>query len=258
MTTLAEDWAIKAWERAAAHAGAPTDLTADQIDLFHYLVDKHVDLIPQPYKITPRDAFQNADLEVGDATREQMSTAVASGYAHYFRRWTKTVPPIFTSARVERLSPVEQHQQEVAGFVASDAMTMFLAGPVGTGKSYAAWAVGHLAVARDPRALVLGWSTPRLLVEMRPGGNDTAFDRACTADLLILDDIAAAKPTDWSAEQLYSIAEARTASGKRTVITTNASYDDLCQTWGEPMMDRWRHKSVTAVFRGKSRRQPLW
>lgn len=165
--------------------------------------------------------------------------------------WAASVPPLWYAADLDRLSDTQQ-PEKIRGYLTGDLRNLILAGPVGTGKSFAAWAIAHQAVTHGMRPK--GWSTPRLLLDMRPDGDRTAFDRACMADLLILDDLGAARPTDWATEQIYSIAEARTNHQLRTVITTNSSWDELVAIWGAPTMDRFRDRATSVALRGDSRR----
>lgn len=240
------------WEQVLSAAGAESDLTPAEEELFTYMVEQRIARVPDEYTI--RGWYGEPDRP---ATPEEIPGVIGGWFAHYYRSWVKATPPIFRSARIESLASDRQHRALVDEFVRGAGQTLFLAGPVGTGKSYAAWAVAHVEKAMFPRSSVKAWSVPRLLVDMRPDGNERAFDLACEADFLLLDDLAAAKPTDWAVEQIYSIAEARSSAERRTVLTTNATYGDLCAMWGEPTMDRLKHKSVTAVFKGDSLRKSL-
>ncbi len=170
------------------------------------------------------------------------------------QRWVGYVPPVFRSADLAKLGP-EQHGDALRGYLTGTTRNLMLAGPIGTGKSFAAWAVANEAAARGwrPRA----WSTPRLLLDMRPEGDPQAFTNACLADLLILDDLGAARPTDWATEQIYSIAEERCNQQLRTIVTTNSTFDQLTAIWGAPTMDRLRHAGTSLVFKGDSRRGPV-
>ena len=192
-----------------------------------------------------------------EATRQDMIRAdIDAIFRVGIESWAKRTPLGLRGAALDNLDPETQCRDEILRFLDSDALTLFLAGPIGTGKSYAAWALAHEVYGRW--VTVDAWSWPRLLLDMRPGADGAAFDRACGVEFLLLDDIGAAKCTDWATEQMYSIAEARNANGLRTVLTTNSSYDQLVGMWGEPAMDRWRDRSVTAVFKGESRRGPAW
>jgi DNA replication protein DnaC len=159
--------------------------------------------------------------------------------------------PLFWSADIQTLGdgPAGDKVREYAN---GRARNLMLAGPVGTGKSHAAWAVAHHYVARELD--VMFRSVPRLLLDMRPDGDETAFPRACTADVLILDDIGAARATEWASEQMYCIVEERCSYQRRTIVTTNSTYEQLAAIWGGPIMDRLRDKAIAVEMTGKSRR----
>lgn len=165
--------------------------------------------------------------------------------------WMKRVPPLYQSANLDTLTP-EQHPDQLRAYLDSTVRNLMLAGPVGTGKTYAAWALAHEAVAQGYRASA--WSVPRLMVDMRPDGHASTFRHACEIPLLILDDLGAARPTDWAVEQMFSIADERTSYQRRTILTTNATYDGLVAFWGQPTMDRFRDNATHVVMAGPSRR----
>jgi len=100
-------------------------------------------------------------------------------------------------------------------------------GDVGTGKTSLAMLVAHAADAAGHSVAV--YSVPHLLSEIRSTyDRDTGdsylelFNRLCTVDLLVLDDLGAEKTTEWVLEQLYSIVNERWQSAGSVVVTTNA------------------------------------
>ena len=52
------------------------------------------------------------------------------------------------------------------------------------------------------------------------------FQRLCTVDLLVLDDLGAEKQTEWVLEQLYSIVNERWQDRRSIVVTTNVPEPD--------------------------------
>jgi DNA replication protein DnaC len=100
-------------------------------------------------------------------------------------------------------------------------------GDVGTGKTSLAMLVAQAADAAGRSVAV--YSVPHLLAEIRStydrdssGSYLDLFDRLCTVDLLVLDDLGAEKTTEWVLEQLYSIVNERWQSSGSVVVTTNA------------------------------------
>jgi DNA replication protein DnaC len=137
---------------------------------------------------------------------------------------------------------------------------LFLAGPAGTGKTHAATAVAFRYLA-ERGGQVAWWSVPSLLDALRPGqaGDvETTWQRVRAADLLVLDDLAHTRPTEWAVERMWMLADARVGAELRTVITTNATWDDLTGDVGcgddGPVPGRDDGREA----RGESMRRPLW
>jgi DNA replication protein DnaC len=100
-------------------------------------------------------------------------------------------------------------------------------GDVGTGKTSLAMLVAQ--AADNAGRSVAVYSVPHLLAEIRStydrdssGSYLELFDRLCTVDLLVLDDLGAEKTTEWVLEQLYSIVNERWQSSGSVLVTTNA------------------------------------
>lgn len=113
---------------------------------------------------------------------------------------------------------------------------LMIRGPKGTGKTHLASAA---ALTLLQRGFSVGfWNVPLVLDEIRasfnrrPGdeGGDRASEimaRARRAALLVLDDLATEKASDWVVERLYLVVEARYQDLKPVIVTTNASMREL-------------------------------
>lgn len=112
---------------------------------------------------------------------------------------------------------------------------LMLRGQKGAGKT-------HLVSAATMALLQRGfsvafWNVPLALDQIRASFNrrpdeeteDAAaiMDRARRADLLVLDDLATEKPSEWVVERIYLVVERRYADLKPVVVTTNASMKEL-------------------------------
>lgn len=104
-------------------------------------------------------------------------------------------------------------------------------GPVGTGKTSLAILVAK--AAHDAGRTCAFFPVPRLLAEIKRTYERDAsesylqlFQRLCSVDLLVLDDLGAQRQTDWVLEQLYSIVNDRWSDRRSIVVTTNVPEPD--------------------------------
>lgn len=99
-----------------------------------------------------------------------------------------------------------------------DMRGLLLYGPPGTGKSWLAACIANALSAQNVPVLFL--SAPRLLSGSADAIAET-LDIIGRAKLLVLDDLGAERSTEYRAEQVFNIVEARLNSGKALIVTTN-------------------------------------
>ncbi len=75
--------------------------------------------------------------------------------------------------------------------------------------------------------------------------------------MLILDDLTA-KATEWEAERLTLLLDARVRAMRQTVVTTNITADQITEAWGGRFMDRLRFRMTAVTMKGASRRGGDW
>lgn len=120
---------------------------------------------------------------------------------------------------------------------------LFIAGPVGTGKTHLA--VGVLRAARELRGIGGRFAmVPAVLAQIRAAIGRGDEEAACVletyqqAPLLVLDDIGAERVTDWVREQLFLIIDARYQAMLPTLVTTNDSLETLEEHVGQRIVSR--------------------
>lgn len=173
----------------------------------------------------------------------------------YAARWREKVPVMYQEATTADLDD-QQHAARVMGWLHSGSLHLVLAGPVGTGKTHAAYAVGNQALAAGK--WVEAWSVGDLMDALRPGSQDQgAEERARKCHVLILDDLTG-KATDWEAERLTLLLDARVRDQRQTIVTTNITSGQITETWGGRFMDRLRYRLTALTFQGESRRGADW
>lgn len=137
---------------------------------------------------------------------------------------------------------------------------LLLMGSVGNGKSHLAAAIirevknkGYFAIfANVPDTL------SRIRATFDQGSEETEsqmLDALRNADLVILDDLAVEKQTDWKMEIIYQIIDSRYRAELPIVITTNANMAQLRKCIGDRTFDRISEMCRFLVNRGTSYRQ---
>lgn len=179
---------------------------------------------------------------------------------HRAARWASRRPAMYAQAALEDV--LADDAQAPAGVKARDwwanpeALTLILAGSIGTGKTHLAYALGNHAVSVGRWVEV--WRVSELLEDMRPNGDAAARDRARECDLLVLDDLDALNVTPWAVEALTAVLDARVAAQRRQVLTTNLPATVLEEAWGGRLVDRLLYRSVPVTMAGPSRRRAAW
>ena len=121
---------------------------------------------------------------------------------------------------------------------------LVLRGPRGTGKTHLMEAVGREMLARDKR--VRYERVPTLLARMRSSFNSEEMgvleernsQYRNTAELLMLDDLGAEKPSEWVREQLYRLIDERYGVNRPLIVSTNESYESLASNLDDRIASR--------------------
>jgi len=154
---------------------------------------------------------------------------------------------------------------------------LYLHGHVGCGKTHLACAIANRAIdriaVRDEAAEYAGkygearfltrkpvrfTTAAEMLAEIRRSFRNAAqtdiLAECKRARLLILDDLGAEKPSDWTRECLFELFDHRNEEGLPTVITSNLSPDSLREQLGERITDRIRDRAAAVRVPGGSER----
>ncbi|GAB3372493.1 ATP-binding protein [Amycolatopsis echigonensis] len=137
--------------------------------------------------------------------------------------------------------------------------SLAILGSVGTGKTHQAYgAVRELATS----GAQLRWefvTAADLYAQLRPSSGvhgEAAYRRYAHAPLLVLDDVGAAKSSEWVEEINYRIINHRYENRLATVITTNLAPRDLTAGLGERVASRIVEMCSRVVLEGPDRRRP--
>ena len=162
--------------------------------------------------------------------RKAGSGGVGTGIGRRFLEVSFDREPIISLDRRTVLQPVRAFTRSIETNLDAG-RGLWFDGPVGTGKTSLAILVAKAASEAGRTYAV--FPVPRLLAEIRrtfdADASDTymrLFQRLCTVDLLVLDDLGAEKQTEWVLEQLYSIVNERWQDRRSIVVTTNVPEPD--------------------------------
>jgi DNA replication protein DnaC len=165
----------------------------------------------------------------------------------------------------ERIEPAEARrmaQEYVANLDAylDESIGLILSGGVGCGKTHLAVGIAKLASALGYTGLFV--NVPAWFQELREGyaANDSTLERdrleeMRQADVLILDDLGAEKPSDWARERLYLVVDHRNVARRATFVTTNRPLEELELAIGERVMSRLYGDALAIALTGADYRQ---
>jgi len=177
--------------------------------------------------------------------------------------WAERIPARFRGYRLDT-APNRGAAAEVAAWLTGaperTGRSLVLAGPVGTGKT--GLAVAALRVLHANGVAVRFFVVPDLLDLLRPASDpsrpkpgDAAMRLAQHTAVLCLDDLGAEKPSEYTAQQLYRVVNARYEAGRPTIVTTNRTPADLAATVGERTVSRLVEDAAWVVVGGPDRRR---
>jgi DNA replication protein DnaC len=128
---------------------------------------------------------------------------------------------------------------------------LLLMGPVGTGKTHLAVAALQALIAdKGVRGRFVDFTTLVLEIQMTFDGSGSSRDilqPLINADVLVVDELGAGKPTPWVMDLLYYLVNTRYVSDRLTVFTTN--FSDFTHTSGqESLTDRISARIRSRLF----------
>lgn len=131
---------------------------------------------------------------------------------------------------------------------------LVLAGPVGTGKTWAVWKAAELAVRSGYEGLTVITTAGRLRRILAPATAEPCeFERYLAAGLLAIDDLATARLSEWDMDHLGELVDARWSAQLPTVVTSNKT--DLASLLGPRISSRLGHNALIVPMDGPDRRR---
>jgi len=121
-----------------------------------------------------------------------------------------------------------------------DPRSLLIAGPVGSGKTYQAYGALRAATSCGRNVVFQAVPFADFCAELRPSGTDPegALRRYRDAELLLVDDLGAAKNSEWVEETTYRLINARYEAMRPTIFTTNLALPQLAGGLGDRIASR--------------------
>jgi len=112
---------------------------------------------------------------------------------------------------------------EWAGSLAAGSkQNLILTGHVGAGKTWAVWKAAETAVRAGYEGLVTITTAARFRRVIAPAtAEPREFIRYCAPGLLVLDDVAALRLSEWDLDHLAELTDIRWSEDRPTVVTSN-------------------------------------
>ena len=108
-----------------------------------------------------------------------------------------------------------------------DGTGLLLYGGVGTGKTYIAAAIANALVDEGISAMVTNFARIANKMQESFEGRQAYLDSLNRFELLVIDDLAAERKTEFMQEIVFNVIDARYRSGKPMIITTNLPIEEL-------------------------------
>lgn len=194
-----------------------------------------------------------------DAHRESLRAEAI----HEAQESLATFPPRFRDAVADQPDVLRWAAQFAD--TDSDPLGLLLLGPTGVGKTWQAYGALRAAVG-FPVPTRVGFRRRQwkaapfadLMASLRPRprvDSDEVMNQLRTVDLLLIDDLAAAKGSEWVEEQTYRLINGRYEAMLPTIFTTNLALNELREAIGDRIASRLAETCNRVVLAGKDRRR---
>ncbi len=211
------------------------------------------------------DAWKNLTPEERERLEaERKAEEEAAAAKERFQRvkaGLRLIPPRYHQANVDKLPDAVKAQVERLIIDLSlnpkGTQGLLLAGPTGTGKTFAMWAAIRLLILKDAGIDFEVHKLVSLLNRFRPGGGaeDGLMERLTSCDILFLDDLAVQKASDWVTERLYEIIDTRYDAMLPVMVTTNLQVAALKERVDERVVSRLYEMCEVLEGGGRDRRR---
>lgn len=139
-----------------------------------------------------------------------------------------------------------------------DGKGLLFYGNVGTGKTFIAACIANALVDKGIPAMVTNFARIANKLQESFDGRQAYLDSLNRFDLLVIDDLAAERKTEFMQEIVFNVIDSRYRSGKPMIITTNLSAEAFKKPASETesrIFDRILERCLPIEVKGKSHRK---
>ncbi|MDT0302934.1 ATP-binding protein [Streptomonospora wellingtoniae] len=210
--------------------------------------------MPDPI-IRVEDLTDDYDPYLVDESREQAAKRITKQIPLRYKDATADHPDIAQWVRDIVTHAVTEQRGVCVAVESGPSLTLL--GPTGTGKTHLAYGAMNALAASGVR---LRWemsTAADIYARLRPRhqvDSEAEFREIAGAPLLVIDDLGAAKDSEWTEEINYRLINHRYERVMPTLITSNVPVNELKTKLGERVNSRLREMTSRVVLEGQDRR----
>ena len=137
--------------------------------------------------------------------------------------------------------------------------SLVLAGPAGRGKSWQAWGAMRALSVCGAHCRWKFLTASDMFAQLRPRhgvDSEDEFDNIARAEVLVIDDLGAAKDSAWTEETLARVIDHRSKWVRPTLVTTNIAPPAFADRFGDRVASRLAEMATVVPFLGADLRRP--
>lgn len=158
----------------------------------------------------------------------------------------------------ERISNMAQRYVENFDEMREKGKGLLLYGTVGTGKTFISACIANALIEKGHPCLVTNFARLTNTISGMYEGKQEYIDGLDRFDLIVIDDLASERDTEFMGEIVQNIIDARYRTGKPLIVTTNLTSDDLkhpTEIRKQRIYSRLFEMCVPVEVKGKDRRK---
>lgn len=136
--------------------------------------------------------------------------------------------------------------------------SLLLLGPTGTGKTFEAWGAIRALAVSGARFTFRVTTAADMYAKFRPRpgvDSEREFEGYLKTGVLVVDDLGAAKSSEWVEEVNYRLINSRYEQGLPTLCTSNVPVKQLADHLGDRVTSRLTEMAMRVVLEGQDRRR---